>query len=82
MPAAFRVERLSDEFGQYQLVLTCRACQHERKADPHMLSRLCGWDARIADIAPRLRCSKCGKKACTVRAIPPHKPRGYSALPR
>jgi hypothetical protein len=82
MPPAFRIERLSDEFGQYTLVLTCGECRHERKADPQLLGRLCGWDARLDDIAMRLRCSKCGKKACTIRAIPPHKPRGYSSLPK
>jgi hypothetical protein len=34
MPPAFHVERLSDEFGQYTLMLTCGECRHERKADP------------------------------------------------
>jgi len=82
MPPAFRVERLSDEFGQYTLVLTCRDCHHERKSDPHMLGRICGWDTRLDDLAMRLRCSKCGKKACMIRAIPLHKPRGYSSLPK
>jgi hypothetical protein len=82
MPPAFRVEKLSDEFGQYTLVLRCAACNYERKADPHLLGRLCGWDARLEEVAKRLRCSKCGKKQCVVRAIPPRKPRGYSSLPK
>jgi len=77
-----RIEKLSDEFGQYSLVLTCGACRYERKADPHVLGRLCGWDARLEDVAKRLRCSKCGKKACSMRAIPTSKPRGYSSLPK
>ncbi len=77
-----RIEKLSDEFGQYSLVLTCGACRHERTADPHVLGRLCGWDARLEDVAKRLRCSKCGKKSCSMRAIPVNKPRGYSSLPR
>ena len=82
MPAVFRVEKLSDEFGQYTLVLKCGQCGHERKAEPHTLGRLCGWDARLEDVAKRMRCSQCGKKRCTLRAFPPKKPRGYTALPR
>jgi len=65
--------KLSDEFGQYTLVLTCGACGHERHAPPHALARLCGWDARIDEVSRRLRCSKCGKKQCTWRAYPPSK---------
>jgi ribosomal protein S14 len=82
MPSAFHIEKLSDEFGQYTLVLKCSECGHERKADPLTLGRLCGWDARLEDVAKRMRCSKCGKKRCVLRAFPPKKPRGYSALPR
>jgi rRNA maturation protein Nop10 len=82
MPGAFHVERLSDEFGQYTLALTCAACGYERQTTPKTLGRLCGWDARLDDVARRMRCSKCGKKACKARAIPPKKPRGYSSLPK
>jgi hypothetical protein len=74
--------KLSDEFGQYTLVLKCSACNHERHAQPHALARLCGWDARIDAVTRRLRCSKCGKKQCAWRAYPPSKPRGHSSLPR
>jgi hypothetical protein len=77
-----KINKLSDEFGQYTLVLQCSACGHERHAQPHALARLCGWDARIDHIVRRLRCSKCGKKQCTWRTYPPVKPRGHSSLPR
>ena len=30
MPREFRIEKLSDEFGQYTLVLKCAVCGHER----------------------------------------------------
>lgn len=80
--ADFHIQKLSDEFGQYTLVLKCAECGHERKAEPTTLGRLCGWDARLEDIAKRMRCSKCGKKRCTLKAFPPKKPRGYTALPR
>jgi hypothetical protein len=41
-----------------------------------------GWDAKLSDVAKRLRCSKCGKKQCTLRAFPPTEPRGYTSLPK
>lgn len=82
MSSGFHIDKLSDEFGQYTLVLKCAECGHERKAEPQTLARLCGWDARLADVAKRMRCSKCGKKRCSLQAFPPKKPRGYSALPR
>ncbi|MGO9930879.1 MAG: hypothetical protein ACLPV8_03575 [Steroidobacteraceae bacterium] len=82
MPGGFHIDKLSDEFGQYTLVLTCSECGHERKAEPLMLGRLCGWDARLEDVAKRMRCSKCGKKRCSLRAFPPKKPRGYTSLPK
>jgi rRNA maturation protein Nop10 len=82
MSSGFHIDKLSDEFGQYTLVMKCAECGHERKAEPPALGRLCGWDARLEDVAKRMRCSKCGKKRCTLKAFPPKKPRGYSALPR
>jgi hypothetical protein len=77
MAHEFHIEKLSDEFGQYTLVLKCAACGHERITHPTTLGRLCGWDAKLADVEKRMRCSKCSKKLCTLRAVPPRKPRGY-----
>jgi hypothetical protein len=82
MPREFRIDKLSDEFGQYTLVLKCSVCNHERTAEPHALGRLCGWDARLEEVAKRMRCSKCGEKKCKLRAFPPRKPRGYTSLPQ
>jgi hypothetical protein len=72
----FKVLRLSDEFGQYLLVIKCTACTHERRTYPNSLAHLCGWDARLEDLSRRLRCSKCGKKGCEIRAVELQKPRG------
>jgi hypothetical protein len=33
MARGFHIEKLSDEFGQYTLVLKCAACVHERVTD-------------------------------------------------
>ena len=82
MPTGLHITKLSDEFGQYTLVIKCEPCGHERIAEPHTLGRLCGWDARLEDVARRMRCSKCGKKKCTLRAVAPRKPRGYTSLPK
>lgn len=79
---AFHVEKLSDEFGQYLLLLECAACGHKRQANPQMLARLFGWDTSLEDLARRLRCSKCGKRQCSVRAVAAQKPRRYDSLPR
>jgi hypothetical protein len=76
MPKDFKVQRLSDEFGQYLLVIKCIGCAHERRAYPNLLAHICGWDAKLADLERRLRCSKCGKKGCHIRAIEMQKPRG------
>jgi hypothetical protein len=72
----FKVQRLSDEFGQYVLMMKCAGCAHERRAHPNLLARFCGWDAKLVDLEKRLRCSKCGKKCCNIRAIELQKPRG------
>jgi len=76
MARDFKIQRLSDEFGQYLLVITCSGCDHERRAYPNLLAHLCGWDATLADLEKRLRCSKCGSKRCQIRAIEIQKPRG------
>jgi hypothetical protein len=79
MPRDFHVEKLSDEFGQYELWLKCESCLHERRASPHTLAKLCGWDARLENVMRRMRCSICGKKKCTARAVPITVPRGYKS---
>lgn len=76
MARDFKVQRLSDEFGQYLLVIKCGGCAHERRAYPNLLAHLCGWDATLADLEKRLRCSKCGRKCCHIRALEIQKPRG------
>jgi hypothetical protein len=79
MPRDFHIDKLSDEFGQYTLILKCAECGHERTTQPTTLGRLCGWNARLSEVAKRMRCSKCNKKNCTLRAVPPRKPRGYKS---
>lgn len=67
--------KLSDNFGQYEIVLTC-ACGHVRKCFPQTLAALAAWDARLDDVVKRLRCSKCNANQCTARCVDLAKPRG------
>lgn len=69
------IDRLSDEFGQYVIFLEC-ACGHTRRCNPSTLAALAGWDARLADVAKRMRCSKCDQRRCKARALSQPKPRG------
>jgi hypothetical protein len=77
MPA-LQIERLSDEFGQYLIELTC-TCGHVRRCYPRTLAAIAGWEARLSDLTLRMRCSKCGERRCTARAVQlnhPHPLRG------
>jgi hypothetical protein len=82
LPMPPDIERLSDEFGQYDLELRCGACGHQRTTLPESLARIFGWSAKLADVAARLRCSRCDAKRCELRAFRPRKPKGYSSLPK
>ena len=73
------ITKLSDEFGQYTLVLSCGSCLRERRCTPDLLAKLCGWDAKLDDVARRMRCSVCGAKKCTARAVAMTPPRGYKS---
>jgi len=63
------IVKLSDHFGQYVLTLTCE-CGHTRIARPATLARFAGWEAELASIIKRMRCSKCGKRRCSVAVRP------------
>jgi hypothetical protein len=67
--APLTVVKLADHFGQYVLIITCK-CGHSRAAQPKTLAHLAGWDAALADVAKRLRCSKCGARKCRVSVRP------------
>lgn len=70
-----KIERLCDEFGQYVIFLEC-ACGHTRRCNPSTFAAFAGWNARLADVVKRLRCSKCNQRKCKARALPQQKPRG------
>jgi len=71
-----KIDKLSDEFGQYLIYLRCE-CGHIRRCHPHTLAALAGsWDVKLDDLVRRLRCSKCNAKKCTARCADISKPRG------
>ena len=76
------LERLRDHFGDYVLVVTCRACRHSCELTPVQLAPRCraGWDEPVANIIVRLRC-RCGKKQADVQIGFNHKPRGWTSNP-
>ena len=62
------IERLDDCFGQFlvRIVCDCGAC---REIEPEALARLVGRSMTLRELAPRMRCSRCGKKAAEVVAV-------------
>jgi hypothetical protein len=81
MRRPLNIEKLSDRFGDYVLVITCRKCLHARRTEPHALAKLLGWDAPLVKVAARLRCSNCGTKDCTLKTESIPRPRGVPKNP-
>lgn len=48
---------------------------------PEALARLVGWSTMLKALAPRMRCSQCGKKAAEVVAVAKPRPRGMQKNP-
>ncbi len=70
------IDKLSDHFGQYEILLKCNACNHTRRCFPSTLAAFAGWDTQLDDIVKRLRCTRCNEKQCTAavhRLVAPRK---------
>jgi len=48
--------------------VTCR-CGAVRESTPEALARLVGWSTAVEQLARRMRCSQCAKKAAEVIAV-------------
>ena len=68
------IKKLDDSFRQFlvRVICDCGAC---REIEPEALARLVGWKMTLKELAPRMRCSKCGKKAAEVVAVARPRPR-------
>lgn len=62
------IKKLDDAFGQFLVRVSC-PCGASRHIKPEALARLVGWSAMQASLAPRLRCSQCGRKHAEVVAV-------------
>ena len=62
------IKKLDDCFGDFlvRVVCECGAC---REIQPQALARLVGWKMTLKELALRMRCSQCGKKAAEVVAV-------------
>ncbi|HWX34277.1 MAG TPA: hypothetical protein VNZ53_43485 [Steroidobacteraceae bacterium] len=74
------IKKLDDCFGQFlvRVICNCGAC---REIEPEALARLVGWKVTLKELAPRMRCSRCGKKAAEVVAVARPRPRGVPKNP-
>ena len=74
------IQKLDDCFGQFlmRVVCGCGAC---REIEPEALARLIRWRVTLKDLALRMRCSRCGKKAAEVVAVAGPRPRGVPKNP-
>jgi hypothetical protein len=75
------INKLSDRFGDYVLLITCRRCKHRRRTPPHALAKVLGWEASLTDLAARLRCSNCHAKDCEIATESVLRPRGVPKNP-
>jgi hypothetical protein len=48
-----------------RVICDCGSC---REIEPEALARLVGWNVTLKQLAQRMRCSRCGKKAAEVMA--------------
>ena len=52
-----------------------------REIPPQSLARILGWNVLLKDLAPRMRCSRCGRRAAEVVAVARPRPRGVPKNP-
>jgi len=65
------VDKLSDEYGEYCLRITCAKCRNVRQTAPHPLAKKFGWNMTLEQLRKRLRCSHCGAKDAVIDVSPP-----------
>ena len=74
------IKKLDDCFGQFLVRVLCDrgAC---REIEPEALARLVGWKMTLKELALRMRCSRCGKRAAEVVSVARPRPRGKPKNP-
>ena len=79
-PVLPHIKRLDDCFGQFLVPVICD-CGSCREIEPEALARLVGWKMTLKELALRMRCSRCGKKAAEIVAVARPRPRGVTKNP-
>ena len=74
------IKKLDDCFAQFLVRVRC-PCSASRHIEPAALACLVGWSVALKDLAPRLRCSQCGRKDAEVVAVARSRPRGIPKTP-
>jgi hypothetical protein len=74
------IKKLDDCFGQFLVRVSC-VCGASRYIEPEALARLVGWSLTLKELALRMRCSQCNKKAAQVVAVARPRPRGIPKNP-
>lgn len=74
------VKKLDDCFGQFlvRVICDCGAC---REIEPEALAPLVGWKVTLKELALRMRCSRCGRRAAEIVAVARPRPRGVPKNP-
>ena len=62
------IKKLDDCFGQF-LMRVSYLCGSVREIEPVALARLVGWSVTLKELALRMRCSQCGRKASEIVAL-------------
>jgi hypothetical protein len=74
------LKKLDGCFGDFLVLVTC-SCRASRQIEAEALARLAGSKVTLKELAPRMRCSRCGKKAAEVAAVARPRPRGGGRSP-
>jgi len=74
------IKKLDDCFADFLVRVVCE-CGSCREIQPQALARLVGWKMTLKELAQRMRCSKCGKKAAEVVAVARPRPHGVPKNP-
>ena len=74
------IKKLDDCFGPFLVRVSC-PCGASRHIEPEALARLVPWSMTLEELAQRMCCSRCNKKAAEVVAVARSRPRGVATNP-
>jgi len=71
------IKKLDDALSDFVVRATCPRGT-SRHIEPEALARLAERTVTLAKLAPRMRCSNCGKKVAEVVAVAKSRPRSFA----